>query len=248
VPAEIPDLAYALTARASMDRPESKAVTLIPHAAALTAGHSKGPSSDTPDGHLVAVGVDLAQITSGENRSNPQPGDPSPRAVVEGRPAVAYQQHGTNVGPMGTLRAGNGGTTGGVPFVSDPSAVSACVTDPSTAEGSDASEDGTGRGTPIVTAFDWQPDGERTQGNISTERTPTLGTTNRDAIASTAAVRRLTPVECERLQGYPDGWTAVSDGKAQADSPRYRQLGNSIAVPVFAWVARRIAAYEAGTL
>ncbi len=48
-------------------------------------------------------------------------------------------------------------------------------------------------------------------------------------------VRRLTPVECERLQGFPDGWT---DG--QADSARYRQLGNAVAVPVVEWIARRI--------
>lgn len=59
----------------------------------------------------------------------------------------------------------------------------------------------------------------------------------------TASVRRLTPVECERLQGFPDNWTAVSDGRPQSDSARYRQLGNSIAVPVFVWVAERIAKY-----
>ena len=48
-------------------------------------------------------------------------------------------------------------------------------------------------------------------------------------------VRRLTPTECERLQGFPDGWT---DG--QSDSTRYRQLGNAVAVPVIEWIGRRI--------
>lgn len=57
-------------------------------------------------------------------------------------------------------------------------------------------------------------------------------------------VRRFTPTECERLQGCPDGWTAMSGGREQADSPRYRQLGNSVAVPVFEWVARRIVAED----
>lgn len=57
-------------------------------------------------------------------------------------------------------------------------------------------------------------------------------------------VRRLTPVECERLQGFPDNHTATSNGKPQADSPRYKQMGNAVAVPVFEWVARRIAAVE----
>jgi site-specific DNA-cytosine methylase len=47
-----------------------------------------------------------------------------------------------------------------------------------------------------------------------------------------------------RLQGYPDSWTATSYGRPQSDAPRYRQLGNWIAVPVFAWVARRIVAVD----
>ncbi len=55
-------------------------------------------------------------------------------------------------------------------------------------------------------------------------------------------VRRLMPVECERLQGFPDGWT---DG--QSDSARYRQLGNAVAVPVVEWIARRIVEREGGT-
>ena len=65
-------------------------------------------------------------------------------------------------------------------------------------------------------------------------------------------VRRLTPLECERLQGYPDGWTDIGDwvdskGKRHkaADSPRYKALGNSIALPFWCWLAKRISAqYE----
>jgi DNA (cytosine-5)-methyltransferase 1 len=86
-----------------------------------------------------------------------------------------------------------------------------------TSEGADASEDGTGRGIPIV------PMG------IPLEK----GT----------AVRRLTPRETERLQGLPDDWTRWrDDGTEQSDSARYRQTGNSVAVPVFQWVAGRIVA------
>lgn len=85
------------------------------------------------------------------------------------------------------------------------------------AEGADASEDGTGRGNPIV----------------NTEM----------------AVRRLMPVEAERLQGFPDNWTLVPVGKGlAADGPRYKQLGNSWAVPVVAWIGRRIAAEMAKTV
>jgi DNA (cytosine-5)-methyltransferase 1 len=59
--------------------------------------------------------------------------------------------------------------------------------------------------------------------------------------AQAHGVRRLTPRECERLQGFPDNWTAVIHrGKPAADGPRYRALGNSMAVPVMDWIGKRI--------
>jgi len=54
-------------------------------------------------------------------------------------------------------------------------------------------------------------------------------------VRETGVVRRLTPMECERLQGFPDGWT---DG--QADSNRYKQMGNAVAVPVVEWIISRM--------
>ena len=56
------------------------------------------------------------------------------------------------------------------------------------------------------------------------------------------AVRRLTPVECERLQGFPDNYTEIPwRGKAETpDGPRYKALGNSMAVPVMRWIGQRI--------
>lgn len=61
------------------------------------------------------------------------------------------------------------------------------------------------------------------------------------------AVRRLTPLECERLQGFPDGWTDIGD---YTDSARYKALGNSIALPFWRWMFGRMAAYlpEGATL
>lgn len=63
-------------------------------------------------------------------------------------------------------------------------------------------------------------------------------------------IRRLTPVECERLQGYPDGWTDIgewtdSKGKKHkyADSPRYKALGNSIALPQWFWLVQKMRPY-----
>jgi DNA (cytosine-5)-methyltransferase 1 len=49
------------------------------------------------------------------------------------------------------------------------------------------------------------------------------------------AVRKLLPLECERLQGFPDGWT-----QGHSDTARYRMIGNAVAVPVVEWIARRL--------
>lgn len=77
------------------------------------------------------------------------------------------------------------------------------------AEGFDGSEDGSGRGQPIV--------------------------------AHRASIRRLTPRECERLQGFPDDYTLIQfRNKPVADGPRYKALGNSMAVPVMRWIGERI--------
>ena len=68
------------------------------------------------------------------------------------------------------------------------------------------------------------------------------------AVATSMAVRRLTPRECERLQGFPDDYTAIPwRGRPASecpDGPRYRALGNSMAVPVMSWIGRRINAIE----
>ena len=52
-------------------------------------------------------------------------------------------------------------------------------------------------------------------------------------------IRRLTPLECERLQGFPDGWTDIPDA---SDSARYKALGNSVAIPCVEFIMSRIAA------
>jgi DNA (cytosine-5)-methyltransferase 1 len=60
------------------------------------------------------------------------------------------------------------------------------------------------------------------------------------------AVRRITPVEAERLQGFPDNFTLVPyRGKGAADGPRYKAIGNSMAVPCVRWIGRRIALVDA---
>lgn len=92
---------------------------------------------------------------------------------------------------------------------------------------------------------------------VSSEISPTLRAKANDPYRTDMAayavenmvVRRLTPMECERLQGYPDGWTDIgewrdSKGKPRkpSDSPRYKALGNSIALPFWDFLAKRISA------
>jgi DNA (cytosine-5)-methyltransferase 1 len=155
--------------------------------------------------------------------------------------------------------------------------------------GFDASEDGCGRGTPLVpVAFSCKDSG----GDASEGVAPTLramghgdswangggqlavafdlnqitSATNRSRpdpavhhtlpatacpphLATSYAVRRLTPTECERLQGFPDGYTAVpyrgKPADACPDGPRYKALGNSMAVNVMSWIGQRIAMVDA---
>ncbi len=169
------------------------------------------------------------------------------------------------------------------------------------ADGFDASEDGTGRGTPLVSSYRtsgncgaWDT-GDRTDAlNTGTDPASHLvafaqnqrgelrcmdvagalasepgmkqqtyafqqsqsgfrqhethatldsnnGSRRRNGVTDASSVRRLTPRECERLQGFPDDWTAITHrGKPAADGPRYRALGNAFAVPVVRWIARRM--------
>lgn len=82
--------------------------------------------------------------------------------------------------------------------------------------------------------------------DVFVERTGPLdtdGTTQ--AVAVDWAVRRLMPLECERLQGFPDGYTQVPyRGKPAVDGPRYKALGNSMAVNAMQWIGERVAFVE----
>ena len=67
------------------------------------------------------------------------------------------------------------------------------------------------------------------------DMSPTLKASQQPPSVTSTSVRRLTPVECERLQGFPDDWTA-----GQSDSARYKQMGNAVAVPVVEWIIQGI--------
>ena len=93
-------------------------------------------------------------------------------------------------------------------------------------------------------AFDWQSGGDAR--GLDPKPTAQLQRSQMPAVMQSMAVRRLTPTECERLQGFPDGYTDIRHGgKATPDGPRYKALGNSMAVPVMAWIGKRIQQVEA---
>lgn len=101
---------------------------------------------------------------------------------------------------------------------------------------------GTGGGNvPMVFPIDDARELEKHQNGtgIGADGAPayTLDRQQAPAVVTESVVRRLTPVECERLQGFPDNWT---DG--QADSNRYKQMGNAVAVPVVQWIINRMVA------
>lgn len=159
---------------------------------------------------------DPNQITSSSNRSQPTPGL-CHTLPASGAPPIAFscKDHGADAGELApTLRAMNHSGS----HANDGGQVAICMTGDIThtlkAEGFDASEDGTGRGQPMVPAG--------------------------------AGVRRLTPVECERLQGDPDNYTRIPwrgrPAEQCPDGPRYKAIGNSKAVPVVRWLGVRIIA------
>ena len=84
---------------------------------------------------------------------------------------------------------------------------------------------------------------------VGKDLSPAQTATHPNMVSTTSVVRRLTPLECERLQGYPDNWSNIGDwvdenGKKHkaSDSPRYKALGNSIALPFWDWMAGRMCA------
>lgn len=106
--------------------------------------------------------------------------------------------------------------------------------------------------TDLVCAVDCRNfcEGGETNGTLQSKSNGGISYNLQNTVRTGMIVRRLTPMECERLQGYPDGWTDIgewmdSKGKRHkdADSPRYKALGNSIALPFWQWLIDRMAAY-----
>lgn len=106
--------------------------------------------------------------------------------------------------------------------------------------GADASEDGTGRGTPIVLASG------QANAEVGHGIAPTLTLLHEAPIANVGRPRRLMPIECERLMGWPEDWTRTGhreDGTPYtlSDTARYRLCGNGVGSPCAAWIGQRLA-------
>lgn len=167
---------------------------------------------------------------------------------VQAVTAFTCKDYGADAGPIApTLRAmnhsGSHANAGGQ--------VAVCVTGEIThtlkAEGFDGSEDGTGRGQPIVTAYTTKLHHTSAcgAGKLYEEYTASLDACSPPpALLLPSQVRRLIPRECERLQGMPDDYTLISwRGKPASDcpdGPRYKAIGNSKAVTVVRWIGRRL--------
>lgn len=258
---------------------------------------------------------DTTQITHKENRSNPQPGDPSPTLQVDARPpAIAFKpQTGPKAGSIAvseettpTLSSQDNPAVAFKPshYTRDKDGAPSEIVPPLSADADKGDQDPVvfetryvrnGRGAPsedVVPPLKAQS-GETGKGDaapvvahsirtantgangkgVQEELVPALDLTSGPAVAFTASdrsnkaawekpysptidaqtpndtsnlqkgirsgmiVRRLTPTECERLQGFPDGYTDIP---GSSDSARYKALGNSMAVPVMRWLGERI--------
>lgn len=219
-----------------------------------------------------SVAHDVAPRIGASGRGFERAGDP------RGQDAVIAFVGNRQSGPLDVATAVNahGGPHGRLDFESET-----FVAHSLRADGFDASEDGTGRGTPLIAfdckagantgfaigdtpgalrgdghggghaavAFDMRgrEGGSQFEGPHDTANIRAAsGGSSRSYVAQQWAVRRLTPLECERLMGFPDGHTAIPyRGKSAADGPRYKALGNSMAVNVVRWIGQRIDLVEA---
>lgn len=153
------------------------------------------------------------------------------------RPVMAFGGNNSAEIDVATNLTAHGGPNGRLDFKSETFIVHHEVAHTLRAEGFDASEDWTGRGTPLI-AFHHNAQPQHM--NFDEHTTASLTCSQFAAVAlhdSDWKVRRLTPRECERLQAFEDDWTKIKGAK---DGPRYKALGNSMAVSVINWIGRSI--------
>jgi DNA (cytosine-5)-methyltransferase 1 len=223
----------------------------------LRSGASKADKHESTTYIAQPISFDMAQITSKVNGTRVEPGLPvstlakgiqmhvaqpiffEPRSP-DGVPRI-YPMDGASP-TLNTMQGG--GLQPCVTHAVGTDLYNGAITGDVAATMSTHGGDGTGTGPTVM-----QPIGF--EANMSLQQPSTGGvfqTLTRRTHASVnvnMAVRRLSPVECERLQGFPDNYTDIMPkGKTTPDGPRYKALGNSMAVPVMAWIGKRIQEVE----
>lgn len=204
-----------------------------------------GTGRGTP---LVPVAFDTTQITSAANRSQPQAGGPChPLAAGAHPPAIAFscKDHGADAAKLAPTLPAMGfdrshANAGGQLAVAFDWYASSAQSLPVSPECPPLKA--TMQPAVAVSLRDREGGGmAELSGEMATALRASQGGGDKPHVL-TSAVRRLTPRECERLQGFPDDWTLIPWRKGLApDGPRYRALGNSMAVPCMAWIGQRIA-------
>lgn len=217
-------------------------------------GDKNGPQGDginedvaytlnTTDRHAVAyLPFDKTQVTSKQNGSNPQWGDPCHTISSEGKPP-----HVVCMSEYGNDRSCADDLSPTIKTSYPPNIV--CMADASAKAAIDENLCDTLHvgGDPSFVAIE-ASNGEDVVGALCARDYKGVGSqyvSEGKVIAqqsrSSYVVRKLMPIECERLQGFPDGWTDIEfKGKPASDAARYKALGNSMAVPVMLWIGERI--------
>ena len=228
-----------------------------------------GPSGSNETGNMVYATtiIDRAAFNQGENAQYEpriEAGETMSSLVAKGPHAVAqpiafepgkmqrlgygYSDNGTSP----TLRSEPGDNQLAVaqPLYYESHPQDSRVNGPKDVADTVSANYGMGGGnTPLVQqpmAFDWQSGGDMRGMNLQ-EKTQ-LQRCQTPAVMNSMAIRRLTPKECERLQGFPDDWTKIPYRNKPSDQcpdgPRYKACGNSMAVPVMRWIGERIQKIE----
>ena len=244
----------------------STTVVMQPVSFAIQAGALRTNPLSGPDGigvqadhaytlearaEVQAVCFDTTQITSKDNYSNPQPGDPChPLAAGAHAPSIAYAVRTAN-----TSANGHGIATE-VTHTLDQ-AQGQCIAFPANLSATQCASTeelapAMGAKNPTAVAFHENQRAEVTLNDTAGTVKCAGGKPGQGypAVLAGMQVRRLTPEECEALQGFPDGYTAIPWRKKPAsecpDAPRYKALGNSWAVPNVRWIGQRIDAAVRG--
>lgn len=229
--------------------PQAQAITYAIQAGALRANPNSGPDGVGVQAHIAYTLEARAEVQAIAFSCKDHGAD----ATIELAPTMRAMGH-----------AASHANAGGQLAVCITGDVTHCLK----AEGFDASEDGTGRGQPIVASVSLRGREGGATAEMGGDLAGTLRASGGGGDKAHAligmAVRRLTPTETERLQGFPDGYTAIPikkyarkkvaklrpenmwaqiDGNwwlLAADGPRYKSHGNSFAVPVINWIGRKI--------